>query len=114
MCKKSRPGRWERFGISPPSAPLAAWGESSSARRYGEWDMQFEEIEELKRQYTNRQVTADTSRAELARFQGLVGRVVTENMNGRALVDFKDGPWYDIGLDFLQVVGAEPVEATAA
>jgi hypothetical protein len=32
--------------------------------------------------------------------------VVTVHENGRALVDFKDGPWYDISLDHLIVVPA--------
>jgi hypothetical protein len=35
-------------------------------------------------------------RPELARFEGKVGRVVTVNFGGRALVDFADGAWYDV------------------
>jgi hypothetical protein len=35
-------------------------------------------------------------RPELSRFEGKVGRIVTVNQNGRAVVDFADGAWYDI------------------
>jgi hypothetical protein len=35
-------------------------------------------------------------RPELARFEGRVGRVVTVNFGGRAIVDFADGAWYDV------------------
>lgn len=69
-------------------------------------------IPELKAQYTNQYVQADAAVAELARFEGMTGRVVTVNENGHALVDFKDGPWYDIALDHLTIVEkpAEPEE----
>ena len=33
---------------------------------------------------------------DYTRFAGKVGRVVTVNYGGRALVDFADGAWYDI------------------
>ena len=33
---------------------------------------------------------------EYARFEGRVGRVVTVNYSGKAIVDFADGAWYDI------------------
>lgn len=69
--------------------------------------MSFEEIEELRREYTDKYVEADSGRPELQRFSGRVGRVVTVNMNGRALVEFagsNDIGWYDIALDFLKVV----------
>ncbi|NUQ66027.1 MAG: hypothetical protein HUU20_26500 [Pirellulales bacterium] len=69
--------------------------------------MQFERIEELKEQYTDRYVVVDASRPELARFQGVVGQVKTVNCNGRALVQFdtdNNQGWYDIELDFLKVV----------
>ena len=36
------------------------------------------------------------SRPDLARFEGKVGRVVTVNFGGRAIVDFADGAWYDV------------------
>ncbi|MFO0949364.1 MAG: hypothetical protein U1D30_26200 [Planctomycetota bacterium] len=59
---------------------------------------------ELKKQFTDQYVQADISRPELARFRGMVGRVVTVNENGLALVDFSDGPWYDLPLEALTVV----------
>lgn len=70
----------------------------------------------LKDEYTDKYVEADGSVPVLARFAGMVGRVVTVNENGLALVDFKDGPWYDISLDHLKVVPkpAPPKKKAAA
>ena len=50
----------------------------------------------LKQQWTDQYVTVKPERPELARFAGVVGRVVTVNFNGKALIDFQDGGWYDI------------------
>jgi hypothetical protein len=76
--------------------------------------MVFDQIETLKRDYTDKYVVVDESRPELARFRGFVGQVKTVNMNGRALVEFQDFianiGWYDIELDFLKVV-AKPEPA---
>ncbi|HKD37126.1 MAG TPA: hypothetical protein VKB78_10005 [Pirellulales bacterium] len=70
--------------------------------------MVFDQIETLKRDYTDKYVVVDESRPELARFRGFVGQVKTINMNGRALVEFQEYianiGWYDIDLDFLTVV----------
>lgn len=63
--------------------------------------MSVQTIDELKAKWTDKNVTVETSVPTLARFEGMVGRVVTVNENGLALVDFKDGPWYDIPLDKL-------------
>ncbi|HEX3148697.1 MAG TPA: hypothetical protein VHR66_11470 [Gemmataceae bacterium] len=52
--------------------------------------------EELKRVWTDRLVTAKADQPELKRFEGKVGRVVTVNWSGKAIVDFCDGAWYDI------------------
>ena len=52
--------------------------------------------EELKREWTNEYVQVNPDRPELRRFGQLVGRVVTVNYNGKALIDFADGGWYDI------------------
>jgi hypothetical protein len=84
--------------------------------------MQFERIEELKRQYTDQYVVVDASRVELARFKDMVGQIKTVNFNGRALVQFdadSDRGWYDIALDYLKVVDKPepkpvPVKATPA
>lgn len=56
-----------------------------------DWDA----AEELKRMWTDRLVTAK-DKPELQRFAGKVGRVVTVNWAGKAIVDFADGAWYDI------------------
>jgi hypothetical protein len=67
--------------------------------------MVFENIEKLKRLYTNKYVVVDGSRPELARFDGATGVVKTVNMNGRALVEFDQWDnigWYDIELDYLK------------
>jgi hypothetical protein len=68
----------------------------------------FEQIESMKRQYTDKYVLVDATRPELARFRDVVGRVKTVNMNGRALVEFDEYylnvGWYDIDPAFLKVV----------
>jgi hypothetical protein len=68
-----------------------------------------EQIERLKEEWTDKMVTVNAARPELKRFEGRVGRVVTVNWSGKALVDFCDGGWYDIAAsaDSLTVVDAE-------
>jgi hypothetical protein len=71
-----------------------------------------DQIEKLKREYTDKYVVVDGSRPELARFRDVVGRVKTVNMSGRALVEFDDYHlnigWYDIAPEFLKVVDKPP------
>ena len=50
----------------------------------------------LKREWTDQYVTAKEGPPELQRFVGVVGRVVTVNWNGKAVIDFQDGGWYDV------------------
>jgi hypothetical protein len=50
----------------------------------------------LRQEWIDQYVTVKPDRPELARFAGVVGRVVTVNFNGKALIDFQDGGWYDI------------------
>lgn len=66
----------------------------------------FEQAEELKRTWTDRYVRMKPGRAEYTRFEGKIGRVVTVNYGGKALVDFADGAWYDIPAseDYLEVI----------
>src|SRR5690349_8626867 len=45
-----------------------------------------DQIETMKRQFTDKYVLVDETRPELARFRNVVGRVKTVNMSGRALV----------------------------
>jgi hypothetical protein len=61
-------------------------------------------VDRLKEAWTDKLVRVRPgSRPELERFAGRVGRVVTVNYGGRALVDFADGAWYDIP-DFEEVL----------
>lgn len=56
------------------------------------WDT----VDALKQSWTDRMVTVRAERPELKRFEGRVGRVVTVNWSGKAIVDFGDGAWYDV------------------
>ncbi|HEX3315982.1 MAG TPA: hypothetical protein VHR72_13880 [Gemmataceae bacterium] len=68
----------------------------------------FTEIDDLRRKWTDQYVTVKPERQELKRFVGIVGRVVTVNCNRRAVIDFQDGGWYDVGAseEFLNLVPA--------
>ncbi len=68
----------------------------------------FEEKDELRKGWIDQFVKVNEERPELKRFAGIVGRVVTVNYNGKAIVDFQDGGWYDIPAspDFLVKVDA--------
>ena len=74
-----------------------------------------EQIEQMKRDYTDKYVVVERTRPELARFRDVVGRVKTVNMSGRALVEFDDYHlnigWYDIDPEFLKVVDKPPPKA---
>ena len=69
-------------------------------------------MDELKSLWTDRYVLARTIHPELKRFEGRVGRVVTVNYSGKAIVDFADGAWYDIPAseEYLTVVTDEAVQ----
>ncbi|VTS03165.1 Uncharacterized protein OS=Pirellula staleyi (strain ATCC 27377 / DSM 6068 / ICPB 4128) GN=Psta_2381 PE=4 SV=1 [Gemmata massiliana] len=56
----------------------------------------YNEAEALKRAWTDKFVRVKPGYTEYERFANKVGRVVTVNYGGRALVDFADGAWYDI------------------
>jgi len=61
----------------------------------------------LKREWTGRRVTVESTAPRLARFRGRTGEVKTVNQNGRALVQFsgtEDTGWYDIDLADLRLV----------
>jgi hypothetical protein len=61
-------------------------------------------VDDLKRAWTDKLVRVKPGvRPELLRFEGKVGRVVTVNYGGRAVVDFADGAWYDVP-DFAAVL----------
>ena len=69
--------------------------------------------EELKRAWTDKYVEVNPDRAELKRFEGIVGRVITVNCGLKALVDFQDGGWYDISAstEYLRKLDAEVAKA---
>ena len=71
----------------------------------------FASLEELKRQWTDQYVLVNADRPELKRFANIVGRVVTVNYNGKAIVDFQDGGWYDIDPSTLVKVPADTAKA---
>jgi hypothetical protein len=69
------------------------------------------QCESLKKEWTDQYVTAKPDRPELARFAGVVGRVVTVNYNGKALIDFQDGGWYDIAASEEYLTKLDPAQA---
>ena len=72
-------------------------------------------LEILRETWTDQFVYARPDIAELKRFEGRVGRVVTVNWSGKAIVDFADGAWYDIpaAAEYLTVVsGDDPARST--
>lgn len=50
----------------------------------------------LQLEWTGKPVQVKSSRSELSRFANKTGTVITMNKNGKCLVDFHDGGWYDI------------------
>jgi hypothetical protein len=69
--------------------------------------------EALKREWSDQYVEVNAERPELARFRGIVGRVVTVNRNNKALVDFQDGGWYDITASAGYLTKLDPATAKA-
>jgi hypothetical protein len=70
------------------------------------------DVTALQRAWTGKFVRVKPGvRADLLRFEGRLGRVVTVTHSGRALVDFADGAWYDLS-DFASVLDevADPAE----
>ena len=72
-----------------------------------------QEYEALRREWTDQYVEVNAEQPELARFAGIVGRVVTVNWNRKALVDFQDGGWYDITADGEYLRKLDPEAAKA-
>ena len=56
----------------------------------------FDEAEQLKAAWSDKYVRVKPGLPEYTRFAGLIGRVVTVNYGGKAIVDFADGAWYDV------------------
>ena len=90
---------------------------ASSVRATNQKDgpMVFEQIEKLKREFTDKYVVVDGERPELRRFKSMTGIVKTVNMNGRALVQFDENQntgWFDIDLDCLKIVDAPAAKSS--
>jgi hypothetical protein len=73
----------------------------------------FEPIEDLQRDWTDQYVLIKPERPELKRFAGIVGRVVTVNYNGKAVIDFQDGGWYDITASSEFLTRLDPADGKA-
>jgi DNA-binding Lrp family transcriptional regulator len=73
----------------------------------------FEAQDDVRKKWIDAFVTVNENRPELKRFSGVVGRVVTVNYNGRAIVDFQDGAWYDIPASDEHLVRVEAPEESA-
>ena len=73
----------------------------------------FAKVDELRDQWIDQYVQVRPEHPELKRFAGIVGRVITVNYNGKAVIDFQDGGWYDIGAstEFLTKLPAEEAKA---
>jgi hypothetical protein len=71
----------------------------------------FAQAEALKQEWTDQFIMVKPERPELQRFAGIVGRVVTVNYNGKALIDFQDGGWYDISASDEYLTRLDPAEA---
>ena len=71
----------------------------------------FSQADALKQVWTDQYVTVKPERPELARFAGIVGRVVTVNYNRKAVIDFQDGGWYDIAASTDYLVKLDAAEA---
>ena len=66
--------------------------------------------EALAQEWTDRFVMVNPDRPELQRFAGIVGRVITVNCNNKAVIDFQDGGWYDIGASSEYLTKLDPAE----
>jgi hypothetical protein len=73
----------------------------------------FSCVDALRSEWIDQYVMVKPERPELQRFGGIVGRVVTVNFNGKALIDFQDGGWYDISASEECLLKIDPVEAAA-
>src|SRR5262249_25036671 len=70
-------------------------------------------LEALRAEWTDQFVRVNPARPELKRFGETIGRVVTVNWSGKALIDFQDGGWYDITASeqYLTRVNADEAKA---
>jgi hypothetical protein len=73
----------------------------------------FTKQDDLRKHWMDQYVKVNEDKPELKRFAGIIGRVVTVNYNGKAIVDFQDGGWYDIPAseDYLTKLDAAEAQA---
>jgi hypothetical protein len=71
----------------------------------------FDSIEQLRREWSDQFVRVNPAYPELKRFADVVGRVITVNCSGRAIIDFADGGWYDITASAEFLTKVDPAEA---
>jgi hypothetical protein len=70
-------------------------------------------LEALREEWSDQFVRVNPDRPELKRFGDTIGRVVTVNWNGKAVIDFQDGGWYDITASEQFLTRVDPAEAKA-
>ena len=73
----------------------------------------FSRVDDLRAEWIDQYVMVKPGLPELQRFKGIVGRVVTVNYNGKALIDFQDGGWYDISASSEFLTKVDPAEGKA-
>jgi predicted HAD superfamily hydrolase len=73
----------------------------------------FTKQDDLRKIWMDQYVKVNEDKQELKRFAGIIGRVVTVNYNGKAIVDFQDGGWYDIPASEDYLTKLDPAEAQA-
>ena len=73
----------------------------------------FTKIDDLRKVWIDQFVKVNDQRPELKRFAGVVGRVVTVNYGGKAVIDFQDGGWYDIAASDEFLIKLDPAEGNA-
>ena len=71
----------------------------------------FEKQDDVRVKWIDQYVKVNENRPELKRFAGVVGRVITVNYNGKAIVDFQDGGWYDIPASEDHLIKLDAAEA---
>ena len=73
-------------------------------------DALTDELTALRKQWTDQYVLVEAGTPEGGRFAGRIGRVITVNAGGKAIVDFADGAWYDLPPDVLKCVSREEAQ----
>ena len=73
----------------------------------------FDEAERLKAEWSDKLVRVKPGHEQYQRFEGKVGRVVTVNYGGKAIVDFADGAWDDVPASdaYLELVTEDDAKA---